>query len=667
MIGMCAGVIVSACACILGLAGHASPASAKDMLGSIPTVLHIDPVAPVVAGQSFTVTGIFYRHVEGGNAGIPHRGIKLYIAPLVTQSGGVTQTLLLATVFSDKDGRLQRVVHTQLESGQYRLYFLYQGSPTFRDAAATTELQVLAAPAASAPATKSSPPARSKAAPVKLSVTAPQEPLKPGSVATVTARLVDAAGTPIPDVNLYLRVSGASQQRRTNAQGWVTFVIKKPLDAGQHTLIVNFTGKNGYAPALKEAVITAALPVSTALTFPKAGATPYYVGDDIKYVAQLTAGGHPVPDQFLRFFVNGVFHHGAKTNADGLAELKFPRELSAGTHVVSATFRSTPGFNGTFAVLPVELLPRVLELRTVPPLQGVGIRVGEALLATDMQGTARMPITKSGSMLATVLPYQATEAGMIVEFDRWSDGVISTTRKLRLSEGITTTYQMGFVVSHPIILQFVEDASGRDVEAGRMKSIMLVNSAGEAFNVSAAGVNATGSGRLWLKANRIIRLDHALVVSPISYQLRNVTVDGVNVVNAGQQRFKVAPNERWTMKLQMHDLEVEVRDALLGMPLGKGLRVAYPTGEFRDVTLDERGWMRLESLSRGNYTVTVQGVMGIRSPMPIVLSRNREVDIAIISYLDMGIFGGMMVLFALTALIVGRRKTLPRLRLLTQR
>jgi hypothetical protein len=77
--------------------------------------------------------------------------------------------------------------------------------------------------------------------------------------------------------------------------------------------------------------------------------------------------------------------------------------------------------------------------------------------------------------------------------------------------------------------------------------------------------------------------------------------------------------------------------------------------------------MRLESLSRGNYTVTVQGVMGIRSPMPIVLSRNREVDIAIISYLDMGIFGGMMVLFALTALIVGRRKTLPRLRLLTQR
>jgi hypothetical protein len=148
----------------------------------------------------------------------------------------------------------------------------------------------------------------------------------------------------------------------------------------------------------------------------------------------------------------------------------------------------------------------------------------------------------------------------------------------------------------------------------------------------------------------------------VFYQLHNITVDGVNVVNEGQQRFRVTPNARWTMKLQMHDLAVEVRDALFGFPVGEGMRVAYPMGQFRDVALDPSGRMRIESLSRGSYTVTVQGVQGIRAPTPIALSRNRDVSLAVISYLDIGIVAGALTLFALSVLFVGRRKAFAGLR-----
>lgn len=661
---MVVGLLTTACALALASVVQVVPAVAAGTRASIPTVIHIDSLAPINAGQAFTVTGIFYRQVEGGNAGIPHRGVKLYLEPLDEQGGMPPKATLLATVFSDVNGRLRWVLRAPLNSGRYRLYYLYPGSPTLRDSVATTELQVLAAPAQSKPAPSSAskpiPPARRAKTPAALIVAAPQQAIMPSGAFTVTARLLDAAGAPLPDFNLYLHVAGAVQQRTTDARGSVIFVIKKVLDPGQHTMQVIFGGQGDYLPVQKQSAITVNPPAATQLTLARAITEALaYVGDDLTYSARLSADGRPVRDAFVRFFVDGEFLRGATTSAEGRIELQLPRSLAAGSHVISATVRATPNQGGAAASVPLMLSPRVLELRTVPPLQGVQIRIGDAVLETDANGMARTTIEQAGALTATVLPHPSSTSPIDiarVEFDRWSDGVLSTTRKLRLSSDVTTTYQIGFNVSHPVILQFVEEASGRVVAPSRLSSILLVTSAGEVISVS-----ATSDGLQWLKANRVIRLEQTLLASPISYQLRKITVDGANVVNEGQQRFKVAPNAHWTMKLQMHDLEVEVSDALLGTPLGRGLRVDYPGGDSRHVSLDPAGKMRLESLSRGSYTVTVQDVQGIRSPMPVALSRNREVNIAVISYLDLAIMGGGMTFLAMAALWMGRRKTLARL------
>jgi hypothetical protein len=375
------------------------------------------------------------------------------------------------------------------------------------------------------------------------------------------------------------------------------------------------------------------------------------------FVAQLTTDGQPIPSQFVRFFLNGKQRYGARTDADGKAELRLPRSMIAGSHVISATFRGTISLLKSTVTQPITLLPRQFEVHTVPPLSGVRILVRDKEIRTDARGVARLMIEKSGSLPVTVLPYDSPDPNARAEFDRWSDGVFSATRKVRIASGVTSTYQIGFEMSHPIIQHFVEEDSGRDVSSSRLSNIMLVDSAGEAVTVT-----VKDGGVQWLKANRIIRLNETLIASPVFYQLHNITVDGVNVVNSGQQRFKVTPNARWTMKLQMHDLAVEVRDALFGFPVGKGMRVAYPMGQFRDVALDPLGRMRIESLSRGSYTVTVQGVQGIRAPTPIALSRSRDVSLAVISYLDIGIVAGALALIALSVLFVGRRKTFVGLR-----
>jgi hypothetical protein len=136
--------------------------------------------------------------------------------------------------------------------------------------------------------------------------------------------------------------------------------------------------------------------------------------------------------------------------------------------------------------------------------------------------------------------------------------------------------------------------------------------------------------------------------------MHNVTVDGVNVVSEGQQRFEVMPNTRWRVKLQMYDIAVVSRDALFGFPIGNGVRVAYPMGQLRDVTLNTLGQTRIESLSHGSYTLTVQGALGIFAPVMVPLSRSQVVQFAVISHLDIGIVAATLAVIALVALLLGR-------------
>ncbi|NJM42134.1 MAG: hypothetical protein HC853_15970, partial [Anaerolineae bacterium] len=201
-----------------------------------PTVIHIDPVSPISAGWSFVVTGILYRPVENGNAGVPHRGVQLYIEPLTPNTGVVSKTLRIATVHSDAEGRLRWTVYKSLSAGRYRLYFLFEGTGTLQSSWNTTELVVTGS---------LSLPVQSQS--TVLSVM-PLAPIEPGELITLTVQLTNRAKRPLANQRLYLNLPGATQQRMTDAKGMVTFVIHKRLEAGVNLGTVRYNGQKPYLP-----------------------------------------------------------------------------------------------------------------------------------------------------------------------------------------------------------------------------------------------------------------------------------------------------------------------------------------------------------------------------------------------------------------------------------
>ena len=625
-----AGVLAMVCVLL-----HPSVTAAAPASFAAPTVIHIDPVKPIYAGQSFAVTGILYRHTNDGNAGVPNRAVALYIEPLTSATGVVSKTLRVATVFSDSQGHLKWTVHKSLGTGRYRLYFLFAGTAGLQHSFATTELVV------NGPV-----PAQT----VLLSVM-PLVSIEPGDPATVTARLTTRTQRPLANQTLTVNLPGATQQRKTDAQGMAVFVIQKPLTTGVNLGKVRYEGQQAYRPAEQSIQLIVNPRLASKLVFTAVGDKPLYVGDELAFTARLTSGGRPLLNRLVRFYLNGELRYGAKTDADGKAVLRLPRNLVAGSHVLSATFRGANNLLESTDTLPVALLPRPFEVRTVPPLPDVTILIGEQRIRTDARGIARVLVQKSGAVSATVLPYESPDPNVRAVFIRWSDDVASATRRINVVNG--AMLQIGFEVSHPVQPRFVEESAGRQVNVNRLSQIMLVNSLGEAVPITV--------GVQWLKANRITRHDNVLRAAALSYQLLNVTVDGVNVVNEGQQKYKVAPRDlRWTMKLQMHDLTVTTRDALFGFPIGSGVRVTYPMGQLQDVALDASGRMRMESLSRGSYTVTVQGGFFIRAPTPVALSRSQFVDLPVISYLDVGIVVVALMGLALFVLLWGRSQLFAR-------
>jgi hypothetical protein len=116
------------------------------------------------------------------------------------------------------------------------------------------------------------------------------------------------------------------------------------------------------------------------------------------------------------------------------------------------------------------------------------------------------------------------------------------------------------------------------------------------------------------------------------------------VVNRGQQRFFPAKTRRMELRLLLFAARVTVRDALLGFPIGSAVRLEYPNGRTRRHALEPGAELTLGSLPRGDYRVSVDA-LGISSSRPVALSRDQQVDLKVISWLDV-----VVVLFALASI-----------------
>ena len=308
--------------------------------------------------------------------------------------------------------------------------------------------------------------------------------------------------------------------------------------------------------------------------------------------------------------------------------------------------------------------PFLLEVQTVPPLRGVRFSVTPTGAATSSPETAvsgrsfvsgddgigRIGIDQ-GTYRLEVLPWEGSEATIRAAFSRWSDDVFFSSREVEVKSDVQL--QVGFDVSHLVSLRFV-DLAGHPLDWGEGTSVTVTSSMGgrERF---------VDSEPKWLQAGRVVRRFAGLEETKLLYSVDSVTVGGSNVVNSKQQRFYPSESQEWEIRLSLYSARFTARDALFRFPIGSGIRLQYPDGHSEQLPFESRGELTVTSLPRGSYRVKVDA-LGLSFSRPVTLSRDQDMQLEVISYLDIGVVFFLVVSLALGLFLIGRPHLVPAFR-----
>lgn len=280
----------------------------------------------------------------------------------------------------------------------------------------------------------------------------------------------------------------------------------------------------------------------------------------------------------------------------------------------------TPGAAGAQAPDRAVIPP---EIQTVPEVPGMRFSAGGIQFRADSQGRALPPPALVGRRRALrALPTEIS-ARVRARFDRWYGG-----------RGIAAVN-----LAHRVELGFV-DLDGNPVDPEVVQSVTLTGSNGRRHVVE-------GETSLWLQGNRVVPETQGRKSTAVSYAVEKVMVGGSTVVHRAQQRFFPVDSPEVKLRLLLFSARFEVRDALLGFPIGSAVRLEYPNGQIQRQGLAPGADLTVRSLPRGDYRVSVDA-LGISSSRPVALSADQKVELKVISWLDVAI-----VLLGLGSLALG--------------
>ena len=297
---------------------------------------------------------------------------------------------------------------------------------------------------------------------------------------------------------------------------------------------------------------------------------------------------------------------------------------------------------------PASAAPLRLTLRTVPALQGVDFSFAGRRFTSGANGAVKIPVAAPGTYPLRALPWRHTDRGIRVSFSRWLDDAFRPRRTVKIERN--TTLEVGYGLSYRVNTSFIDLAS-RDIAPARVKSVTLASSLGEKYVLPAGKPK-------WLVGVRVARRLNGLERTLVRYSVMAVDVDGANVVNQAQQRFYIARTRDLQIQLSLYDAHFSTHDLVLGTSIGRAIRITYPNGRQVEAPL-RGGEATLRSLPRGQYQVKVVTGRGIAPEIPVALSRNQDVPLKVISYVDL--IGGFFIFAAVSiGLVAARRPALRR-------
>jgi hypothetical protein len=193
----------------------------------------------------------------------------------------------------------------------------------------------------------------------------------------------------------------------------------------------------------------------------------------------------------------------------------------------------------------------------------------------------------------------------------------------------------------------IVDQAGKQVDPSTISSIVVKSDTGEVINL-----DPTKSTLLDVSRPAIRR--GVLTSLPVSYSLQSIIVRGANVVDGGRQTFKASGPVEFVA--QYRDLTFTGHDALFGKKMGTEAVVTFPDGSQQIVPFNAQHVGTLPHVPRGTYTVKVKAGHSIAAISQFAASKDKNIDVAVISMFDLALLAGAGLLVAIALLLIGRNQ-----------
>ena len=316
-----------------------------------------------------------------------------------------------------------------------------------------------------------------------------------------------------------------------------------------------------------------------------------------------------------------------------LASAAFALSVAPWASAQPPSYSAPPGGAGTLTIV------------TVPRLPGLHFALGARTFVTARDGIARIAAAP-GVYPLRLLDRDVRGRDIRSSFARWSDNWFSLARTVRIHG--PTELEVGFEQSALVGFEFV-DRRGRTIGNDRVARLTLSSTIGSRDTFPPDRTR-------WLITERVTRRFYGLAQTRVQYSVERAVVGGSNVVNKTQQRFYATPGGRVRLSLLLYSARIEVHDLLFGFSIGHSLELVYPDGNRTTFRLAD-GRLDLSSLPRGTYGIRVHA-WGYSPAVPLALSKDQDLSLRVVSYLDMLTIA--VVAVALTLVLVLLRR--PRLR-----
>jgi hypothetical protein len=376
------------------------------------------------------------------------------------------------------------------------------------------------------------------------------------------------------------------------------------------------------------------------------------IGRDVTITAVLrNRFGQVLVGEHVSLLLDGVAVKSDKTDTQGSVSLAVPGKKldTARAYAVQVVFAGSHGLAPSSTSATLTILAAAIQIQTVPPLPNMRFTVGTETGLTGPDGLVALPVPASGTyqVAADLNPDTSPTATVKASFVRWLDNVYTADRTIDVSG--PATYTIGLRVAYRATVRYV-DLDGNPVDPTIIQQAQFSTGTGTDDVV----LNSqTGAGDVWWTSATTIHVSTMLIPSQVTYRVLSVKIHGAQVVNRGQQAWTPTQNGVWTVQLLLYGMTVQARDAVFGTPVSGQLRLTYPDGASIQQHIASDGKIAFSNLPRGQYQLELSPSV-FSPPTPVALSRAQAATLRVITYLDVALWVGVLLLVVVVLAVIGR-------------